>query len=183
MNTNADTKKGLFNRTETIDWERVIQYDYPRIFNYFRYSGLDDDTAQELSAVTLEKAWRARKRYDPEKSALTTWLITIAKRTLIDYFRTQRPQRSIDHLEEIFEPGSDEHNPEQQILQTEDRKKLRMLLYELPERERELVALKYGAGMTNREIAKLTELTESNIGTINHRVLNFLRKKLEVKNE
>ncbi len=58
-----------------------------------------------------------------------------------------------------------------------------MLLYELPERERELVALKYGAGMTNREIAKLTELTESNIGTINHRVLNFLRKKLEVKNE
>lgn len=183
MNTNADTKKGLFNRTETIDWERVIQYDYPRIFNYFRYSGLDDDTAQELSAVTLEKAWRARKRYDPEKSALTTWLITIAKRTLIDYFRTQRPQRSIDHLEESFEPGSDEHNPEQQILQTEDRKKLRMLLYELPERERELVALKYGAGMTNREIAKLTELTESNIGTINHRVLNFLRKKLEVKNE
>jgi hypothetical protein len=56
MNTNADTKKGFFNRTERIDWDGVIQYDYPRIFNYFRYSGLDDDTAQELSAATLEKA-------------------------------------------------------------------------------------------------------------------------------
>lgn len=183
MNTNVHTKKGLFKRTESIDWESVIQFDYPKIFNYFRYSGLDDETAQELSAVTLEKAWRARKRFDSEKSALTTWLITIAKRTLIDYFRMQRPERSIDQLEENDEPGSDEHNPEQQIQQTEDMEKLRTLLYELPERERDLVALKYGAGMTNREIAKLTELTESNIGTINHRVLNFLRKKLEVKNE
>lgn len=183
MNTKANTKKGLFKRAESIDWELVIQCDYPRIFNYFRYSGLDDDTAQDLSAVTLEKAWRARKRFDSEKSALTSWLITIAKRTLIDYFRTQRPEWSSDQLDENYEPGSDEHNPEQQIQQTEDMEKLRTLLYELPERERDLVALKYGAGMTNREISKLTELTESNIGTINHRVLNFLRKKLEVKNE
>jgi len=183
MNTNADTKKGFFNRAERIDWDKVIQYDYPKVFNYFRYSGLDDDTAQELSAVTLEKAWRARKRYDPEKSALTTWFVTIAKRTLIDYFRTQRPEWTMNQLEESSESDFEEHNLEQQIQQTEDMEKIRTLLYELPERERELVALKYGAGITNREIAKLTELTESNIGTINHRVLNFLRKKLEVTNE
>jgi DNA-directed RNA polymerase specialized sigma24 family protein len=57
MNSNIRIKKGLFNRIETIDWDQVIQTDFPKVFNYFRYSGLDDDTAEELAATTFEKAW------------------------------------------------------------------------------------------------------------------------------
>ena len=49
------------------------------------------------------------------------------------------------------------------------------LLAALPDRERELVALKYGAGLTNRAIARLTGLTESNVGTILHRAIVALR--------
>ena len=50
-----------------------------------------------------------------------------------------------------------------------------MLLAELPDRERELLALKYGSGLTNREIAGLTGVSESNIGTILYRTLRRLR--------
>ena len=183
MNSNIRIKKGLFNRIETIDWDQVIQTDFPKVFNYFRYSGLDDDTAEELAATTFEKAWRARKKYDPEKSAITTWLTTIAKNTLIDYYRTKKTTYPIDTLEQKQESGSQEHNLEQKIQETEIFEKLRWLLFQLPDRERELIALKYGTGLTNRDIAKLTGLTESNIGTILHRVISFLRSSMEVKNE
>ena len=50
-----------------------------------------------------------------------------------------------------------------------------MLLSRLPDRERELLALKYGAGITNRAIASTTGLTESNVGTILHRAILALR--------
>jgi RNA polymerase sigma-70 factor (ECF subfamily) len=45
----------------------------------------------------------------------------------------------------------------------------------LPERERELLSLKYGAGLTNRAIARLTGLSESNVGTLLHRTIAGLR--------
>jgi RNA polymerase sigma-70 factor (ECF subfamily) len=53
----------------------------------------------------------------------------------------------------------------------------------LPEKEQELVALRYGAGLNNREIAKLLHLSESNVGTRLFRIVQSLRKKMEVDNE
>ena len=60
---------------------------------------------------------------------------------------------------------------------------LKRFLGVLPEKEQELVALKYGAGLNNREIAKLLHLSESNVGTRLFRTVESLRKKMEVDNE
>ena len=56
-------------------------------------------------------------------------------------------------------------------------------LKQYPERERELIHLKYGAELTNREIAQLTGLSESNVGTILHRVAGKLRMEWEKNHE
>ena len=55
--------------------------------------------------------------------------------------------------------------------------RLALLTQSLSDRERELVALKYGAELTNRLIARLTGLSESNVGSILHRVVRSLREK------
>ena len=47
----------------------------------------------------------------------------------------------------------------------------------LPGRERELLALKYGAGMTNRTISEITGISESNVGTVLHRTVRALRER------
>ena len=60
---------------------------------------------------------------------------------------------------------------------------LAFLLTSWPEREREVFSLKYGAQFTNRSIAKIVGLTESNVGTILHRMVNRLREQLEQENE
>ena len=52
------------------------------------------------------------------------------------------------------------------------------LIKELDDRERDLLALKFGAGLTNRRIARLTGLTESNVGVILYRTLHHLREQL-----
>jgi len=74
-----------------------------------------------------------------------------------------------------------EQHIEDLITAAEEKARLRALLAQLPEREQELVALKYGAGLTNRQIAAMTGLSESNVGTILHRTIRKLRLQWEEK--
>ena len=57
-----------------------------------------------------------------------------------------------------------------------DALRLAKLVGRLADQENDLVALKYGADMTNREIARVTGLSESNVGTILHRTVGRLRE-------
>ena len=70
---------------------------------------------------------------------------------------------------------------EEMVQRQDDLARLGALLARLPGRERELVSLKYGAGLTNRSIARLTGLSESNVGTILYRVVRRLRAQWETE--
>ena len=71
-----------------------------------------------------------------------------------------------------------EHN----IQQKQSKERLQNLLLELSERERDLIALKYGAGLNNREVATIMGLSESNVGTVLHRTVKQLRQKWDDDN-
>jgi RNA polymerase sigma-70 factor (ECF subfamily) len=160
------------SESRAVDWNAVFAQELPRVFNYFRYRGFDRTTAEDLTSATFEKAWRARDRYRRDRAAVATWLVAIARNVAIDHFR--RPQREVP-LED--DAGRDEATPETAAVLEADKRRLRALLTGLPERERELVALKYGAGETNRAIARLVGLSESNVGTILHRTVAELRAR------
>ncbi|MCL4271026.1 MAG: sigma-70 family RNA polymerase sigma factor [Anaerolineales bacterium] len=157
------------------DFEETYRQELPRIYNFFRYQFGDDAVAEDLTADTFEKAWRNRDRYQRDLSAFSTWLFTIARRVAVDHYRKRRPNTPLEEFAEI--PSAD--NTEDAAQRQEDVRRLSILLSRLAERERELVALKYGAGLTNRAIASLTGMTESNIGVILHRAIQFLRSEWE----
>ena len=157
---------------EAVDWDAVCREEMPRVFNYFRYRGFDRPTAEDLTSATFEKAWRARDRYRKDRAAVPTWLLAIARNAATDHLRRARP--SVPLAEESLR---DEETPETQAVRQAHSRRLRALLAELPERERELLALKYGAEATNRAIATITGLGESNVGTILHRAIGTLRDR------
>ena len=157
---------------EGVDWESVYRQEMPRVFNYFRYRGLERATAEDLTSATFEKAWRARDRYRRDRAAVSTWLLAIARNVAIDHFRRSRPEVPL-----VDDAARDDETPETAALRAGQSLRLAELLRELPERERELLALKYGADATNRDIATLTGLSESNVGTILHRTIVSLRSR------
>lgn len=157
---------------EAVDWDAVYREEMPRVFNYLRYRGLDQATAEDLTSATFEKAWRARDRYRKDRSAVSTWLLAIARNVAIDHFRRKRPEVPF-----VEDAARDEETPETAALRAGQSLRLTELLRALPERERELLALKYGADATNRAIATLTGLSESNVGTILHRTVVSLRSR------
>ena len=157
---------------EAVDWDAVYREEMPRVFNYLRYRGLDRATAEDLTSATFEKAWRARDRYRRDRAAVSTWLLAIARNVAIDHFRRNRPEVPL-----VEDAARDEDTPETAALRAGQSRRLAELLRALPERERELLALKYGAEATNRAIAALTGLSESNVGTILHRTIGALRAR------
>ena len=157
---------------EAVDWDAVYREEMPHVFNYFRYRGFDRATAEDLTSATFEKAWRARERYRRDRASVATWLLAIARNTAVDHLRRSRREVPIEDA-----ALRDEATPEAAALHSADIERLRALVGALPERERELVALKYGAGATNRAIATLTGLGESNVGTILHRTIGTLRAR------
>jgi RNA polymerase sigma-70 factor (ECF subfamily) len=163
--------------TREVDWEAVYQADLPRLYNFFRYRVGDDVVAEDLTAETFEKAWRKRHQYRYDLSAFSTWLFTIAKHIAADYFRKPHIEVSLDAAIHV----ADDETVEGLIQQRSDFERLSALLTQLTDRDRELVALKYGANLTNRTIADINGMSESNVGTILHRVTQQLRVDWEKK--
>ena len=167
----------LLSPAREVDWEAVYREELPRVYNFFLYRTGDERQAEDLTAETFEKAWRNRGRYRHDLAAFSTWLFTIARHAAIDAARRSRPEIP---LETVREAAADE-TVEGSLQQRLDFERLSILLARLPDRERELVALKYGAGLTNRAIARLSGLSESNVGTILHRVTQGLRLAWEAE--
>jgi RNA polymerase sigma-70 factor (ECF subfamily) len=153
------------------DWDALYAGQLSRVYNFFRYRVGAGPEAEDLTSITFEKAWRARDRYRSDLAAFSTWLFTIARHVAVDHLRRTREHVPLEHAAGLASGESADALAEHRS----DVDRLAGLLAGLPERERELLALKYGAGLTNRAIARLTGLGESNVGTILHRTVQQLR--------
>ena len=174
MTLETDLPAELLSQSVTAapDWDAVYAEQLPKVYNFFRYRLRDETVAEDLTATTFEKAWRSRDSYRRDLAGFSTWLLAIARNVATDHLRGRRVHAPLEDAEEVRASGT----PEEDNALASDGERLRALLAQLPDRERELISLKYGAGATNRAIAKLTGLSESNVGTIVHRVVEALRR-------
>lgn len=155
----------------------VYKHYFSPIYNYIRYRVQDATVADDLTTRTFERVLRNLATYDAEKGAFPAWLFTIARNAVSDCFRAQKRRRwlSLDVLRNRAGPAPD---PEEIVAANEARVELLQAVAQLPDRERDLIALKFGAGLTNRHIAGLTGLGESNVAVILYRTVRVLREKL-----
>lgn len=173
LNEAVNGQEGSWDPAREVDWDRVYAEQLPRIYNFFRFRTRDQADVEDLTSRTFEKAWRARDRYRRDVAGFSTWLFTIARNVAIDHVRAQRRDLTLDAaLDEATL-----RTPEVEVLEQSDIERLARLTADLPDRERELLALKYGAAINNRQIAALTGLSESNVGTILSRTVDKLRAR------
>ena len=173
MTHEALGKQVEYGATQAVDWDRVYAEQLPRVYNFFRFRVRSQSDVEDLTARTFEKAWIAKDRYRHDLAGFATWLLSIARNVAIDHLRAQRDHVPIDVAVDIAAEGT----PEQTAMRGSDIARLARLTANLPERERDLLALKYGAAISNRLIAQLTGLSESNVGTILSRTVEKLRSQ------
>jgi RNA polymerase sigma-70 factor, ECF subfamily len=146
----------------------------PKVYRYINYRIPDVQTAEDLTSAVFEKALNKFKSYDSRKAKFSTWVFTIARNILIDHFRSSQRVRTVD-LEAAAENPSPLISPEEEADRAEDVRLLNVCLAELSDPEKEIISLKFGAEMTNRQIAGVLALSESNVGVILFRAVRKLR--------
>ena len=156
----------------------LYDHYFPRIYNYVRYRVIDAPTADDLTAQIFERALADLVSYRQDRAPFGAWLFGIARHVIGDHFRTQRRRRWLP-FETLRHHATADPPPEQIAAANESHRQLLNAVATLKDRERDLIALKFGGDLTNREIARLTGLSESNVGVILHRALRHLRVVLE----
>jgi RNA polymerase sigma-70 factor (ECF subfamily) len=158
-------------------WDERIRLALPRVYRYLFFKVGDRGLAEDLAADTFERAWRDRHRYRPERGEWGMWVLGIARHVAAGFLRRHRAVLPIDCADADSEDRPTEEDADRRAEVT----RMGKLLCELRDRDRDLVGLKYGAGMTNRAIARLTGLSETNVGTIIYRAVSRLRRRWEEK--
>ncbi|WP_312027392.1 sigma-70 family RNA polymerase sigma factor [Paenibacillus typhae] len=155
----------------------IFEDYYPRIFNYTAYRVSCRYTAEDLTSQVFEKAWSRLHSYSPEKAPFEVWLFAIARNVVNDHYRS-RKRNLFFPLEAVRELVSGKKTPDEQLLEGERNNRLGMALEILTAKERNIVALKFGADLKNTEIASLTGISESNVGVILYRSMKKLKAEI-----
>ncbi len=172
----------LTETTYKLDDEFTEFYNeyFPRIYNYVCYRVRNYCDADDITSMVFYKLFEKRKYYCADKAPLFAWVFSIARNTVTDYYR-RRGRDSHTPLEMVENMAAPGQSPADIIEANEVRQQLKRTLAFLTDRERDLIALKFWSGMTNREIAKTIGLSESNIGVILFRAIRRMRSLMEIQ--
>jgi RNA polymerase sigma-70 factor (ECF subfamily) len=161
----------------TAAFHRCCETQLQTVYAYVRYRVANADTADELTARTFLQAWERLETFDQRRGELTAWIFGIARHLIRDHVRMRRRWGWIS-LESLRQRMSQAPSPESAVSAREEKRHLAAALARLSDRERDVLGLKFAAGFTNREIARMTGLSESHVGVIVYRAVGRLRKDL-----
>jgi RNA polymerase sigma factor (sigma-70 family) len=140
-----------------------------RVYGYVAYRMGDGPEAEDVTSETFERALRYRSSFDPKRGDAAAWLIGIARRCIADAALNRETP-----MAEVPERADDGH--EEAVLGRLD---MQAAVAGLDERDRELVALRFGADLSARQIAELLDLKTNAVEVALHRALGRLRRAVE----
>jgi RNA polymerase sigma-70 factor, ECF subfamily len=140
------------------------------IYAYVAYRIGAGPDAEDVTSEVFARALRYRSSFDAGRGTPTAWLTGIARRVLAE--RAARDRDVVAEVPETAAPG---------VLEDESVSRLAMqaAVATLGERDRELVALRYGADLTAAQIGDLLDLSQNAVEVALHRALRRLRAELE----
>jgi RNA polymerase sigma factor (sigma-70 family) len=157
-----------------LDFEALYRAARDDVFAYVATLLHDRSAAEDVTAQAFERAFRKSKSYDARRGSERAWLFGIARNAALDELRKRKRTAHLGgSVEDVAAPVEDEAD------RALRRAAVRTALAALDPRDRELIALKFHAGLDNAELAAVLGLSVSNAGTRLHRALTKLREILD----
>jgi RNA polymerase sigma-70 factor (ECF subfamily) len=144
------------------------------VYNYVRFRVHSTHLTDDITSQVFENAWRNLASFQVQRGDFRPWLFSIAHSIVVDYYQKRKKSEWVA-LSAIGELASANSDPEEILMNLEVQQELLNALKNLTDRERNIIALKFCSKLTNRQIAKLTGLKESNVGVILYRAMRRLK--------
>lgn len=156
-----------------VEFDELYRSSRDDVFAYVAGMLRDRAAAEDITMQAFERAYRRRRSFNPKRGSRRGWLFGIARNAALDELRRRQRHATLAvDPEDESAAGAAEDAAESSLR----RSAVRDALARLSARDRELVALKYFAGLNNSEIAAVVGISESNAGTRLHRVIEKLRE-------
>jgi RNA polymerase sigma factor (sigma-70 family) len=131
----------------------------------------DRSLAEDVTALAFERAFRRRRLFNSRRGSERAWLFGIARNAALDELRRRRRSTAL-----VGDVPTESWENAEEVEGVLRRVTVRAALAGLTPRERELIALKFHAELSNPDIARVLGVSESNAGTLLHRTITKLRR-------
>jgi RNA polymerase sigma factor (sigma-70 family) len=162
------------------DFLRAYEDHVTDVYGFFAYRAGSRPDAEDLTQLTFERAWKAWGRFDKSRASVRTWLLAIARNAYVDYRRRDRTGQTVDLdvLAEIELPA--EEGPAPHIGPSPE---LGAAIGRLRQREREVLALRFGGDLQTAEIAEMLGVSVANAQQILSRAVRKLRAEIDPESD
>lgn len=162
------------------DFAQWFRDHQPTVYRYVRFRVASREAAEDVTSEVFMKALRALDRYDPARAAPRTWLLRIARNAVTDHLRWLRRRSSLHvSLDRAPDLVADVPGQEERVLRGERIEALLNASRELSRGDQEILALRYGSGLGNREIADALKVSANAVAVRLHRALARLKTVVE----
>lgn len=164
----------IYDFTKIGDVERMYNDYFPKIYNFIYFKVLDVSVADDIVSTTFLKVIEHLHSYDPQKSVFSTWIYSIAKNCVTDYYRARSTYLEISDYEDCLSFTEDFYDADPSLVAK--------LMGQLKENENKVIEAIYFKGFSNKKAAKILGINESTISTLHQRALKKMLKMLEAEN-
>ena len=157
-----------------LDFAAICEENLDGVFGYLLYLTGNRTVAEDLAAETFERALRRLKRFDPRRGTARTWLLTLARSTALDHFRSEERRRRREGTYALMETDV----VESEVFGHGYSSELEAALQSLSAGEREVVALRVLLDLDGESAARLLGISPTACSTRLHRALQKLEEKV-----
>jgi RNA polymerase sigma-70 factor (ECF subfamily) len=161
--------------SQALDFDALYRAARDDVYAYVATLLRDRAAAEDVTAAAFERAYRKQRTYKAGRGSERAWLFGIARNAALDELRRRKRTAALTADPADLESATPDEDADAALR----RAAVRAALAELDPRERELVALKFHAGLANAEIADVLGVSVSNAGTQLHRAMTKLREAVE----
>lgn len=158
-----------------LDFEALYRDARDDLYAYVATMLRDRAAAEDVTALAFERAYRKHRSFDARKGSQRAWLFGIARNAALDELR-----RRARHASLAAEPPDEAaRSPEDLAEAALRRAAVQAALATLAARDREVIALRFHAGLETAEVADVLGVSRSNAATLLHRAMTKLREALD----
>ncbi len=166
----SDLMEKVKYKRDELAFSKIFDFLAPKINAYFIQNGLTSDGAEELTQEVLSTVWSKSSLYDKNKSALNTWVYTIARNKKVDFYRknSRTSVNEEDIKEFLYSDNSLERTNEREISD-----QVSKINAELDNNQRKIIKMNFFENKSHKKIAEELEIP---LGTVKSRIRHILTK-------
>lgn len=169
----------LLHRARSLEQDALAKIHdtyYVPLYRYIVMRVNDHETAEDLTSDVFTRLLSALRDHTAPQNTLRGWLFSVASRVVNDYYRQQYRARHTTLNDDL---PSLTNQPEVTVVENLDQEALQKAVTELTDDQQNIIALRFGFGMSIQETAKTTGKSEGSVKMLQARAITNLAKKLK----